>query len=161
VPDERTKDDDTVYNAYGNAEGEVTLCAGDRAPDAPGLQAVELQKQASTTLALSDIFGVTHHVILAFGADAVTPALAAVKVVKRLPAGVARVVACLPRNSDADIMKNAEPGETVMVVKDGEGHAHANYLLTSQESGIFVVRPDGAIIDSVDGLERYLKLVFV
>jgi hypothetical protein len=37
VLDERTADDGSVYNAYGNTEGELNLCAGDRAPDAPGL----------------------------------------------------------------------------------------------------------------------------
>jgi hypothetical protein len=42
------------------------------------------------------------------------------------------------------------------------------YLLASRESGIFVVRPDGvvgAVIDSVDGLERQvgisLSIVFM
>jgi hypothetical protein len=42
-------------------------------------------------------------------------------------------------------------------------HAYSAYLLANQESGIFVVRPDGilgAIVDSMEGLERYLKLVF-
>jgi hypothetical protein len=158
VLDERTADDGTVYNAYGTPGGEATLRAGDRAPDAPGL--IEVQKRITT--ALFDIFGVTHHTILVFGDRAVTQAVAIAGLVKRFPVDVFRVVACLAKNHRADVAE-AGLGGAVMIVKDGEGHAYGSYMLENQESGIFIVRPDGilgAITISTEGLDRYLKLLF-
>ena len=158
VLDERTADDGSIYNAYGNSEGELNLHAGDRAPDAPGL--FDLQKQS--TLAFFDIFRPTYHTILVFGSDAITRVRAVSNVIKKFPADIFRVVACLSKNSESELADGL--GQAVVVVKDGEGHAYSAYLLANQESGIFVVRPDGvlgAIVDSTEGLERYLKLVCI
>jgi hypothetical protein len=161
VLDERTADDGSIYNAYGNTEGEQNLHAGDRAPDAPGL--VDLQKQS--TLAFFDIFRPTYHTILVFGSDAIIRVQAVSDVIKKFPANIFRVVACLSKTSESELAGAAKDGlGQAVVVKDGEGHAYSAYLLANQESGIFVVRPDGvlgAIVDSTEGLERYLKLVFV
>jgi hypothetical protein len=159
VLDERIADDGSIYNAYGHTEGELlNLRAGDRAPDAPGL--VDLQKR--NILAFFDIFRPTYHTILVFGSDAIIRVQAVSDITKKFPADIFRVVACLSKNSDSELAGGL--GQAVVVVKDGEGHAYSAYLLANQESGIFVVRPDGvlgAIVDSMEGLERYLKMVFV
>jgi hypothetical protein len=162
VLDERTLDDGSIYNAYGNTDGELILRAGDRAPDTPGL--VSLQKQS--TLAFFDIFRPTYHTILVFGSDAITRVQAVSNILKEFPADSFRIVACLSKTSNSELTDTTKGGlgQAPVVVKDGEGHAYGTYLLTNQESGIFVVRPDGvlgAIVESVEGLERYLKLVFI
>jgi hypothetical protein len=162
VLDERTSDDGSIYNAYGNTEGELNLRAGDRAPDAPGL--VDLQKQS--THAFFDIFRPTYHTILVFGSDAIIRVQAVSDIIKGFPADIFRVVACLSKTSNSELAGATKDrlGQAPVVVKDGEGHAYSAYLLANQESGIFVVRPDGmlgAIVESIEGLERYLKLVFI
>jgi hypothetical protein len=160
VLDENTANDGSVYNAYGSTEGKLLLRAGDRAPDAPGL--VEVHKQA--TIALFDIFSPTHHTILVFGLDAINRARAVIDVVKKFPEDVFRIVVCLAKHSESDVPKDWLGQAQTVVVTDAESHAYGAYLLADQESGIFVVRPDGvlgAIVDSTEGLQRYINLVFV
>lgn len=159
VLDERTTSEAaTPYDAYGMSEGKTFLQAGDRAPDAPGLFDV----QQKTILRLFDIFSATHHTIIVFGKTALThvSAIADALKQKKYPADIFRIVVALSNDSEAEIPNV----DGMMIVKDAEKHAHTAYLIPNQESGIFVVRPDGvlgAIVDSAQGLERYMKLVFL
>jgi hypothetical protein len=161
VLDERSADDNSVYEAYGNMdlEGKLHLRAGDRAPDAPGL--LDVKKQ--TTTSLFDIFKATYHTVLIFGTDTVIKAVATAESLNRFPAEIFHIIACLSKDSEGEISKD-DLMDAITVLKDCKSHAYSAYLLADQESGMFVVRPDGvlgAIIDSVEGLERYLTLVFI
>lgn len=159
VLDERSKDEEgRVYDAYGDSD--AVLRAGDRAPDSPGLGIIKEdfastgQKGKTVTL-YDDIFHATHHTILVFSAIDIQ---AVESLLEKFPKDIFRTVSILPKGVTTGVQAG-----TSLRVEDSEGYAFKFYLLPEQKSGIVVVRPDGvigAIVDGVDGVERYLKLVF-
>ncbi|OBZ66867.1 Pentachlorophenol 4-monooxygenase [Grifola frondosa] len=150
-PDERKKPSD-VYGVAGSSE----VRAGDRAPDAPGLEIVhsaDNAKPAVECTSLFRIFGVSYHTVLLFTAD-VDLVRAAIDALSGYPAGATRGVVILP--SGTTRFKATNGAEYVLV--DQEGHAHTGYVVPVETSNIVIVRPDGVIggiVLGVEGLRRY------
>ncbi|KAH9944589.1 monooxygenase [Amylocystis lapponica] len=156
VVDERSArgdPDELMANAYGGGGG--ILCAGDRAPDAPGLVDAE-----GGTTSFFRLFGATHHTVVFFAAD-----------VHRVAELLGALAECPPKSIRAVlVLPQGHPGvsaETVhgvdTVVTDRDGHAYAGYAVSKESVVAMVVRPDGivgGIVLGVAGLRRYFGGVF-
>ncbi|KAH9943975.1 monooxygenase [Amylocystis lapponica] len=157
VVDERSArgdPDELMVNAYGGGGG--ILCAGDRAPDAPGLADTE-----GGTTSFFRLFSPTHHTVVFFAADAhrVAELLGALA---ECPPKTVRAVLVLPQGH-AGISAEAVHGIDT-VVTDRDGHAYAGYAVSDESPVTMVVRPDGivgGIVLGVAGLRRYFGGVFV
>ncbi|KAJ7680011.1 FAD binding domain-containing protein [Mycena rosella] len=139
--------------AYEGYEGSGTLCAGDRAPEAPGLV---LNSEAGN----KSLFGLINpamHNILIF--------IPHKKAIATLEGIAAAVVAYPPGTAQTFIFfKDHETlgGRNGFV--DRDGHAFAAYLVKDDcRIGIVVVRPDGfigAVVGGVEGMDRYFRTIF-
>ncbi|KZV66517.1 hypothetical protein PENSPDRAFT_755633 [Peniophora sp. CONT] len=130
-------------STYGLGEETPRLQAGDRAPDAPGLDGA----RGETTL--FDIFNAARHTVLVFGS---AHAAAVRAVVGKYPEGFVDVVTLLSEGSDKQ--------EDALV--DAQGHAYRGYAV---EAGVAVaiVRPDGvvgALLKPEQGVDLYFCRVF-
>ncbi|KAJ3757896.1 FAD binding domain-containing protein [Lentinula raphanica] len=154
VDETTTLDNDTIRTDSYSLAGDGVIHAGDRAPEAPGLEG----SQGVTSL--FDIFGPKHHTVLIFGPPEFDggeiAALIGVypkdlfKTVLILDAGSTNP---MPHTSGVDL-----------VLRDRDGHAHRVYPALPSSGILIIVRPDGvigAIVTGVEGLRRYLKGVFL
>ncbi|KAK0489308.1 FAD binding domain-containing protein [Armillaria novae-zelandiae] len=135
---------------YRSGEG-GPLCAGDRAPDAPGLVSVQGEKTH-----LFDIFRTSYHTVLIFpGPDLEVKAI--LDLVKSYPVGTVKSVVILDQNATPTV--DGFPADFVLT--DGDGYARKHY---NDRNGIVVVRPDGivgALVGGADGLKQYFKGIFL
>jgi len=154
VLDERQHAPATEPDPYG-LDGSP-LQAGDRAPSASGLV-----NPSKGELILFDLFGPSWHTILVFagtGKSNLTPSLITDPKVKALTELDLLRIHVIVSNSTTAY------DEGVSVVIDQEGHAHRGYEVESGETIIMVVRPDGilgAVVYGVDGLRKYLEMIFI
>ncbi|KAL0953955.1 hypothetical protein HGRIS_005116 [Hohenbuehelia grisea] len=153
VVDERSPAE-VAHNAY-EAEAGSLLSAGDRAPDASGLE--DMAGNAGVTR-LFGIFAPTHHTVLVFTKDLEDAShilAAAAKAAKGLPLCTAVVFP----SGTANTLHNNVAATHVLV--DQKGSAIRNYaIVTAAGTTAVVVRPDGvvgAIVSSVDGMQRYFE----
>ena len=125
-------------------DGGGVLCAGDRAPDAPGLR-----RPDGTAVRLFDLFRGPHLTLLAFG-----PHLAAAATELTAPYG--------PAVRTVPVLHTGEPptaaGPTAVV--DGQGHAAKAYGIGAE--ALVLIRPDGyvgTISTDVADIAAYLPQV--
>lgn len=140
--------------------GEETLRAGDRAPDAPGLQPVNHVSQASTSLFA--IVRPSYHTILLFD-----PTIEQVhETTSRLPKAARkafRVVVILSSDHSAGSFSGSDVSDIDHILLDTNGHAHTAYLPVKAGFPVIVVRPDsviGAVVKGSAGIDKYLAVVF-
>ncbi|KAH9944586.1 monooxygenase [Amylocystis lapponica] len=156
VVDERSTrgdPDELMANAYGGGGG--ILCAGDRAPDAPGLVDAE-----GGTTTFFRLFGPTYHTVVFFAADIhrITELLGALA---ECPPKTVRAVLVLPQGHPGVSAEAVRGIDTV--VKDQDGHAYTGYAVEGESPVTMVVRPDGivgGIVLGAAGLRRYFGGVF-
>ncbi|KAF7977100.1 hypothetical protein HWV62_4691 [Athelia sp. TMB] len=127
--------------------GDDRICAGDRAPDASGLQDAD-----RSSLALFDIFKVSLHTVLVFGrADLRTQVSSALQ--SLVSTGDVQIKGILPAGTAGGALD----------LEDKEGHAYRGYAVEQNVDTIVVVRPDGfigAIVFDVKGLGVYFRNIF-
>ena len=129
-----------------------TLCAGDRAPDAP------LIKVSGEDTTLFKLFDTAKHAVIIFVSDGQTEEEKRVKEVQEVLAG-------LPNGSIQVIVVSSQgkniPGIDHAVI-DRDGLAASSYLVEN-ESVIVIVRPDtyiGGIAKGAEGVKKYFSLIF-
>ncbi|KAJ7283132.1 FAD binding domain-containing protein [Mycena rebaudengoi] len=137
-------------HAYQGYEGKGSLCAGDRAPEAPGL----VQSDGVET-SLFALFKPDVHSVIVFARDAQTSLLG----------GIYDAVAAYAVQSVVQTLtichKDAVGRDKYLV--DRDGHAFSAYLIDEDVVTIVVVRPDGfigAIVREGEGVVRYFKKIF-
>ncbi|KAI0724725.1 monooxygenase [Fomitopsis betulina] len=123
---------------------EVSLRAGDRAPDSTGL--VKLGGSQKTSLF---VLAPTHYTALKFAEDAsLTSAIGTVPSVTVLPSGSGAAAA-------------VDGADTTLV--DSDGIAYDAYGIAGGKTSVVIVRPDGvvgAIVFGAEGVTRYFSNVF-
>lgn len=131
--------EDMLAHAYSGYEGRGSLCAGDRAPDAPRLTT----SKSETTL--YKLLKPDAHTILVFGG-----------------AGISQLSAVGSTNFQVFVVRS--PGEDTSlngfeVLVDGDGWAHRAYMAGPNDRLFVVIRPDtyiGALFTEGKSLTRYL-----
>lgn len=164
VVDEQPLSENEEVTAAYRPEDHTVLHAGDRAPDSPALKVVHSIKDldsTATTTSLFSIFKPTRHTVLFFVSD-IGEASAALRALEAAPAGTIYTVVVLPKDhiDDAGI----QPAQVDLVVVDHEGHAYTYYPPAVKGFKTIIIRPDGvvgAVVQSVAGVEKYLRSVFV
>jgi hypothetical protein len=149
---------DTTLKVFGyNKESETAACPGDRAPEVPSLINTTSEHKHET---LFSIFSPSHHTVLVFAKEyEEKSALALSTVISRLPGKTIHTVLILP--SESNVNEHGAVYDQVLI--DSEGHAHAGYVLPSDQSYIVIVRPDGVIgarVHEIAGVERYFQKIF-
>ncbi|KAJ7237009.1 hypothetical protein C8J57DRAFT_1439250 [Mycena rebaudengoi] len=137
-------------HAYQGYEGKGSLCAGDRAPEAPGL----VQSDGVET-SLFALFKPDVHSVIVFARDAQASFLG----------GVYDAVAAYAVQSVAQTLtichKDAVGHNKYLV--DRDGHAFSAYMIDEDVVTVVIVRPDGfigAIVREGEGVARYFKKIF-
>ncbi|KAF4605648.1 hypothetical protein EYR40_004436 [Pleurotus pulmonarius] len=131
-----------------------SLCAGDRAPDAPGLQVVG-DDSART---LFDLLDPTKHTMLLFSAD--VHRVKATEMLDIILSSIAKDV------FQTFILSPTAPSTTVIGDKsivDKQGHIYDSYRVQADGFLAVIVRPDGiigAVLENKEGLSSYLQLLF-
>lgn len=141
--------DDALAHAFAGYEGQKTLCAGDRAPDAPGL--CLNGKETSVHALLSP----SKHTLLVF--LSASQELRALRLSQEFGKYSGDVVQTFVVAGKGTIKLS---GEQVLV--DEQGHAHHSYLVPEWTSSVIVIRPDGfigAIVEGAEGVDRYFANV--
>ena len=168
VLEERTRSsatkDEMKMHAYGGYEGDV-LCAGDRAPEAPGLVVKRTATEGEETT-LFKLLDYTKHTVLIFApksqlaiADNVRDASASL----RQFAAAAHIFAVSPSRLDS-VQLDERWAQLVHVLFDRDGHAHVAYGVKDVALTFVVIRPDmyiGAITNDVAGVQRYFERVLI
>jgi hypothetical protein len=150
ILDERTKGV-VVGHPYSNDDGRI--CAGDRAPDAPGL-VNSLGEQTK----LFDLFRPWLHTVLIFGhgLEVASPILRALG---RYPDKTIQAICIVPKGTTLPVPPLA--AETIL--EDRGGYAYMGYAVDKANNIVVVVRPDGvigAIVFGVEGAEEYFDGIF-
>jgi hypothetical protein len=148
---------DTTIKVSGyNKDSETAACPGDRAPEVPSLINTTSEHKRET---LFSIFSPSHHSVLVFAKKYEEHlALALSSVINRLPGKTVRSILILPSGSNANGLAVYDE-----VFIDSGGHAYASYGLSSDQSYLVVVRPDGVVgarVSEVAGVERYFQKIF-
>ncbi|EIW84047.1 hypothetical protein CONPUDRAFT_151096 [Coniophora puteana RWD-64-598 SS2] len=143
-------------DTYGTIR-DGNVVAGDRAPDAPGVEVLGPTGEGKTRL--MEMFIPTAHTVLVFAPsmDAARPLLDGLAI---FDTDVVRSAVVLPAGISADFGGL----QTSALVLDKEGHAHSEYQVEQSESRVVVIRPDGVIgatVRDADGVKRYFKKIFV
>ncbi|KZV72944.1 hypothetical protein PENSPDRAFT_649364 [Peniophora sp. CONT] len=134
----------TPASTYGEGE-QGRLQAGDRAPDAPGLQGPAGETR------LFDVFNAARHTVLVFEPSIVAATRVATE---KYPKGYTRVVLLLPEGADV------KDGTTLV---DAQGHATREYGAHAAGVAVAIVRPDGvvgALLKADEGVEEYFSRIF-
>lgn len=137
-------------------ENVLRVRAGDRAPDAPGLDPITKQLGVGQ---LFDLFVPTRHIALIFPHDQsdIAPILSALA---KYPKDVVEAVVILPKGSVQAEWASSWGNSTAVV--DSKEYAWTAYP-TTEGANVVIVRPDGyvgVVAKSVEGLEKYRRLVF-
>ncbi|KAH8836116.1 FAD binding domain-containing protein [Flagelloscypha sp. PMI_526] len=150
---------DTVHPADVQAavnpyRGGESLCAGDRAPQAPGV----VDRNGGGT-SLFDIFEYGQHTLLIFS-DSITDEVTSL-VSWASTRGTVKAVIILPKDSAA-----FEDVDGALVLQDSDGHASRAYFGGEGVEGMTVVavRPDmyiGAMVKKVDEVKDYFGKIFL
>ncbi|KAJ3847350.1 FAD binding domain-containing protein [Lentinula lateritia] len=138
--------------------------AGDRAPEAPGLEVLHSDGNFTTMTSLFDIFKPDHHTVLIFSSvrykgEEITSRLSGYS------KGLFKTVLILRALSESELIASVKQSSGFdLVLRDGGGHAYKGYPALPGSCTVVVVRPDGiigAIVGGVDGLRQYLSGVFL
>ena len=158
VLDERTPKETIPVDPYGVSHSDPSvslLRAGERAPDAPGLQVVETgDGDVHKTTSLLDIFGPSYHTVLIFS-DGTEKAKEMISALKHYPEDL--VVTVLIHSNGAAGLSGCTDAHLSVI--DREGHAHDGYRVGQDDFMTFIVRPDGVVggvVCRVHGARRYL-----
>ncbi|KAI0724734.1 monooxygenase [Fomitopsis betulina] len=144
---------DEEREPYG-VEGEDTLKAGDRAPDATGLVRVSDSRVTS----LFHVFSPTRHTVLILGGDRARIE-SIVKTVARYPKRTVSAAVVLPSGDKATTPVDG----TDATLRDGDTIAYDAYCVADGQTFAFIVRPDGvvgAIVSGEAGVVRYFSGIF-
>ncbi|KAJ6482979.1 FAD binding domain-containing protein [Mycena vitilis] len=146
--DTGTRDrEDMMARAYQGYEGMGSLCAGDRAPEAPGLV------QDGNETSLFALFQPSKHTVLVFAPNTDASLDNIFATTKAFSKGLVQTFVI---NKALDSVQ--EPTGLV----DRDGHAFSTYLV-GETTTVVVVRPDGfigAIVADDEGLNRYFSKIF-
>lgn len=165
VVDERSSKPTVAEGAYGavSAGGMGLLRAGDRAPDAPGLEVKTPKSSGPEQTRLFDLLDATRHTVLIFapGSEDISATIAPIMdVVKDQPTGTTQAIVILP--SEAVLQSSLYGVDAVVVDKDG--HARDAYTSSDATSALcIIVRPDGVIggiVASAKGVVQYFSGIF-
>lgn len=152
-----------AYGAVGSAEI-GPLRAGDRAPDASGLEIVSATADGAQRICLFDLFNPACHTVLVFvppGGEASATVASIVDVVKGQPAGTIQTFAIFAHEYAAGARI---PNFDILLV-DKDGYAGDTYH-TRIVDGVLsvIVRPDGVvggIVTNSMGVKQYFSSVFL
>ncbi|KAJ8092835.1 hypothetical protein PM082_023664 [Marasmius tenuissimus] len=157
VVDEKHEEKEVAVDPYRSGT-DGTLKGGDRAPSASGL--VDLADNSTTTL--FDLFSPSKHTIMVFSKDDSVPREVLEAVGGTFPQGTAQTVIIYPQSFTGSSTASEAQGHRVLV--DKEGYAFKHYRVDANDRlRIIVIRPDGyigAIAEGVEGLKKYVGLVF-
>lgn len=150
--------------SYGGYQG--GLCAGDRAPDAPGLvisHSSDPLKKIGEETSFFKLFSFLRHSIIIFAPSSER------NVVDRILQAAAKVPVT-KENVQVFIITQAETEhadgahqEVAYTLIDRDGHAHDGYFVKEGELTIVIIRPDGyvgAITKDESGVEKYFAQIF-
>jgi len=142
--------EDVRANAYAGYEGQGTLCAGDRAPEAPGLA----DEATGGVTSVLQLLGTSWHTILIFGGADLTSDV------------IGRVKKYLGDHVKTYIIVQSGTGSTAgaKTLVDEDRHAHNAYRVEDDAGTVVIIRPDtfiGAIVKEAAGVERYFGKIFV
>ncbi|KAJ3911179.1 FAD binding domain-containing protein [Lentinula edodes] len=127
--------------------------AGDRAPDAPGLQSIRPFR-----------FKPNHHTVLIFGP--ISNGENCASKLSAYPKTLFKTVLIFPAlttNGSEQSASGTQPSGVDLMLRDSNGHAYRAYSSLLGSCNIVIVRPDGvvgAIVGGVVGLRRYVNGVF-
>lgn len=163
ILDERYEQVDDSGDPYGVPGRD--LRAGDRAPDAPGLESGETQTR------LFDLFTPSAHTVLVSvtpeSAGGLASVLAPLKDTNAelIKANVVRIVYIFAKDIGRNLVETVVTEDGKQGYIDAGGHAFVGYGIdpTSSTSTAVVVRPDGmigAFVISAKGVEKYIRTVF-
>lgn len=152
-------------SAYGGGKGFVF--AGDRAPDAAGLLATDLNfDKDRVSTRLFKLFGSTHHTVLVFinkgeGSDAPASPRFPPEVLRKYPSELVKFF-IIYRAGKAPKIAGIEG--LVRSFEDTKGHAYEAYRDLGGVNSTFIVRPDGFVgarLKDLGGVERYFTNLLV
>lgn len=149
VLDGRTTGDITGGGPYSNDDDRI--CAGDRAPDAPGL--IDFSGQETR---LFDFLNSHSHSTLVFGEP---PVSVYAELERLLPKYASQCLFILPKGGSFSGMDFNREGKVVL---DRDGHGFSGYAIRGEGLTFVVIRPDGvigAITFGVEGIEQYFKQI--
>ncbi|KAJ3892703.1 FAD binding domain-containing protein [Lentinula edodes] len=138
--------------------------AGDRAPEAPGLQVLHSGESSTAAASLFDLFKPDHHTVLIFGPVSNGEEIASE--ISTYPKNLFKTVLIFPALTTSESEQSAsgtQPSGVDLVLRDSNGHAYRAYSSLLGSCNIVIVRPDGvvgAIVRGVAGLRRYVNGVF-
>lgn len=159
VDDGISKQDVMGTPAYGGADGPI--CAGDRAPDAPGL--VLIGDSHSRTVRLHQLFRPTRHTVLVFADKNVDVFQVGHGIFSKYPQELVHfIVLSLGTWHHSSLPQSVSTSTSVY--EDRDGHAYTAYAGPREASSIFVIRPDGYIgarLGNLDNADTYFKGIFV
>ncbi len=150
--------------SYGGYEG--GLCAGDRAPDAPGLvisHSSDPLKKIGEVTSIFKLYNILKRNLIIFAPlsenNAVNGILTATA---KVPASKENVPVFVVTRTDNDYAVGAQQ-EVAYTLVDRDGHAHDGYFVKEGELTIVIIRPDGyvgAIVHNKSGVGRYFEQIF-
>lgn len=152
-------------HSYGGYQGE--LCAGDRAPEAPGLiisQSSNTLKKTGEETSLFKLLSFLKHSVVIFAPSSdhhtVDDILLAIG---KLPTSTETVQVILVTQVNTDGAVDENKQDVAYALIDRDGHAHGGYFVKEGELTIVVIRPDGyvgAVVKDKGGVERYFGQIF-
>lgn len=156
-----TLDKETMKaNSYGGYE--EGLCAGDRAPEAPGLivkyaKAGKLEKETS----LFQLFDLTKHTILFFPEQSSEEDIKSIlDAIASLPSHIIQTIVI----GDSEVASKWNFEDKVdFVLHDKDSYARDGYLVQGPVPTVFVIRPDtyiGATVKDAPGIKAYFQKIF-
>jgi len=158
VDDGISKQDVIGTPAYGGAEGPI--CAGDRAPDAPGL--VLVGDDPCRTIRLHQLLRPTRHTVLVFADKDVDIFQVGHSIFSKYPQELVHFVILSSGTWNHSLPQSLSTRTSVY--EDRDGHACIAYAGPREASSIFVIRPDGYIgarLGNLDKVDTYFKGIFV
>ena len=160
VYDERFTTEVPSKGAYGDVTAKQTIRAGDRAPDAPGLECLHVKEGLKPVTRLFDVFKPTCHTAIIF-ANSSEAAQTLLDALTPFPKDTLQTVVVFPALSTAQIPSTPE---AEYIFKDTDGHAYKGYGSSDMSSAsAILIRPDswiGAFATSAAGVKEYVSRVF-
>lgn len=141
--------------AHSYTGWDVSLCAGDRSPDAPGLQVAGDDNPRT----LFDLLDPAKHTMLLFSSEVHKSKVA--HMLEIIRSSVAKDVFQTFTVSSSVPATSTAADRTIV---DEQGHAYASYRVQADGFLAVVIRPDGimgATLENEEGLRSYLQMVFV
>ncbi|KAJ3558060.1 hypothetical protein NM688_g1138 [Phlebia brevispora] len=128
--------EDALAHAYAGYEGILTLRAGDRAPDAPGLR-----MEDGTTTTLFKLLSPARHTILAFVRHGDGSNFApVVGIASRYPKDVCQTFVVARKETTVPKLTG------VHVLVDSDDYVHKDYAVKQDAADIIAIRPDGVVM---------------